>query len=208
MTRGTVVVMAKAPSAGAVKTRLAADVGVGRATALYRQLLRRTIAAALGPAWNTLVAVDRPHAFKAWSRGLDVVRQSPGDLGARMAAAATIAGAGPVVIVGADAPQLRRRHFAAAFRALAVNGAVFGPAEDGGYWLVGLKRPRDAACAFSGVRWSGPHALADTLANVGETAHIAFLETLRDLDDEADLAALGCEAFFPSRQVATRLSIS
>jgi hypothetical protein len=90
--------------------------------------------------------------------------------------------------VGSDIPGVRAADVAAAFRALDGRAdAVFGPAEDGGYWLVGLgpRRPRDP---FRGVRWSGPHALADTLANC-RGRRVALLRRLRDVDDAADLAA-------------------
>jgi hypothetical protein len=93
--------------------------------------------------------------------------------------------AGPVVIVGSDIPDVRVRHVEQAFRALGDHDAVFGPAYDGGYWLVGLRRrPRVVDC-FRGVRWSTEFALADTLANLG-SSRVAQLDTLVDIDDGAD----------------------
>src|SRR3546814_16124850 len=73
---------------------------------------------------------------------------------------------GPAVIIGTDIPDIRPRHAAAAFRALGRHDAVFGPAADGGYWLVGLRRRPTIPRAFDGVRWSTEHALADTRANL------------------------------------------
>ena len=91
---------------------------------------------------------------------------------------------GPAVIVGSDVPDLSARHVAAAFRALGRCDAVIGPAADGGYWLIGLKRsPRIPAALFAGVRWSSRHALADTLASLPRNAAIAMLETLEDIDE-------------------------
>jgi len=92
------------------------------------------------------------------------------------------------VLVGSDIPGLSRDDLAAAFRALGRADAVFGPAEDGGYWLVGLG-PRRPAHPFATVRWSTPHALADTLANC-RGRRVALLRRLRDVDTAEDLAAI------------------
>ena len=92
------------------------------------------------------------------------------------------------VLVGCDIPGLGRADIAAAFKALGRADAVFGPAEDGGYWLVGLG-PRRPPAPFAGVRWSTEHALADTLANC-RGHRVALLRRLRDVDTAADLAAL------------------
>jgi glycosyltransferase A (GT-A) superfamily protein (DUF2064 family) len=95
---------------------------------------------------------------------------------------------GPVVIVGTDIPALRPAHIAKAFSCIGRHDAVFGPARDGGYWLVGLRRRPRVVRAFGGVRWSSAYALADTLANI-EGLRIAYLATLSDVDDARDLAA-------------------
>jgi glycosyltransferase A (GT-A) superfamily protein (DUF2064 family) len=89
---------------------------------------------------------------------------------------------GPVVIVGTDIPGIRPAHIAAAFRRLGDHDAVLGPATDGGYWLVGLRRRPYALRPFARVRWSGSHALADTLANL-EGRRVALVATLGDVDD-------------------------
>ena len=95
---------------------------------------------------------------------------------------------GPLVIVGTDIPAIRAAHIAQAFRALGRHDAVFGPAADGGYWLVGLA-PRRPARPFAAVRWSTEHALADTLANFAGR-RVAMLRTLHDVDTAADLVRL------------------
>ena len=92
------------------------------------------------------------------------------------------------VLVGSDIPGLGPADIAAAFHALGRADAVFGPAEDGGYWLVGLG-PRRPERPFAAVRWSTRHALADTLANF-RGRRLALLRRLRDGDTAADLAAL------------------
>ena len=91
------------------------------------------------------------------------------------------------MIIGADIPDARPRHAAAAFRALGSNDAAFGPARDGGYWLVGLKRRPGIPDIFTGVRFSTRHALDDTRANLPCGRTVALIDTLDDIDDGADL---------------------
>jgi len=111
-----------------------------------------------------------------------------GDLGVRMQRAVSRVKRGRVVIIGCDIPDARAADVVTAFRALGRADAVFGPAEDGGYWLVGLS-PRRPARPFAGVRWSTEHALADTLANFAGR-RVIMLRTLRDVDTAADLGSL------------------
>jgi glycosyltransferase A (GT-A) superfamily protein (DUF2064 family) len=92
-----------------------------------------------------------------------------------------------VVLVGSDIPALSARHIAAAFAALGRCDLVFGPATDGGYWLVGARDGAMARGLFRTVRWSGPQALADTLANA-RGRRVTLLEALADVDDAADYA--------------------
>lgn len=113
------------------------------------------------------------------------VGQGAGDLGARMHRAMARVPRGRVVVIGCDIPEARAADVVAAFRALGRADAVFGPAEDGGYWLIGLS-PRRPARPFAAVRWSTAHALADTLANFNGR-RVAFLRKLRDVDTAADL---------------------
>jgi glycosyltransferase A (GT-A) superfamily protein (DUF2064 family) len=94
---------------------------------------------------------------------------------------------GPVVIVGSDIPDIGKHHIAAAFRALGDHDWVFGPADDGGYWLVGARRRPRLTLPFAGVRWSSATALADSLAGL-KGQRVAFLECLRDIDHGRDLA--------------------
>ncbi len=196
--RGTVVIFVKAPRAGRVKTRLGADIGMGRAAALFRILTERTIAEAAKGPWRTVLAVDPPSAAHEsatyWPPGLPRAPQGPGDLGERMGRVFDVAPRGPVVIIGADAPGLRTPHLRAAFAALAGADAVFGPAEDGGYWLIGLARRRAAPNLFDNVRWSSAYALADTLSSLPAGFAVRHLEALRDLDHADDLAAFGPRA--------------
>jgi rSAM/selenodomain-associated transferase 1 len=192
--RPVLVVFARAPRLGTVKRRLARDIGALAALRFHRASLAATLRR-LGRdrRWRCLVALTPDHAARRWGplapgREPPRVPQGRGDLGARMARAMR-----PhrprVVLVGCDVPDLGAGDVAAAFRALAGGAdAVFGPAEDGGYWLVGLGARRPPR-PFTAVRWSGPHALSDTLANCAGR-RVALLRRLRDVDTAADLRAL------------------
>jgi uncharacterized protein len=117
----------------------------------------------------------------------DMVRiiQRRGGLGQRMQGIFDAAGRGPLIIVGTDIPFVSRNILARAFRLLRGADAVFGPAEDGGYWLVGFRRRPATLAPFGNVRWSSPHALADTLANL-RGRRVAFAATLFDIDTSED----------------------
>ena len=110
------------------------------------------------------------------------VDQGHGDLGQRMARALRLAG-GPAVLVGTDIPDLSPAILAQAFRALRSHDVVLGPAEDGGFWLVGVNDP--AFARFDGVLWSTRHALADTRATQ-KHRRVALLAPLADIDTPQD----------------------
>jgi uncharacterized protein len=193
------IVMAKAPVAGRVKTRIAAELGVATAVRFARHslgsLLQRVSAEAR---WCTTLAVtpDVVAASRPWPRSVPRVPQGSGGLGARMQRLFDRAAPGPVVLIGTDIPDIGRADIAAAFRLLGRHDAVFGPAADGGYWLVGLRRRPRVLRPFRDVRWSTQHALADTLANLPGCS-VALLPTLADVDTSADLAR--CAAVFGRR---------
>ncbi len=188
------VVMARAPRLGMVKRRLARDIGEVEALRFYRALTGRLLNDLSGdPRWQTWLALT-PDAAARDPRGLwgfrgPVVAQGPGDLGTRMVRLFETLPPGPVVIVGSDIPGITRASVFAAFRALGAHDWVFGPAEDGGYWLVGARRRPVLRAPFAAVRWSTSDALADTLANL-EGSRVAFVDRLRDVDDAGDLALL------------------
>ena len=196
--RGTVIIFAKEPVAGRVKTRLGAEIGMGRAASLFRIMMNRTIAEAEKGDWRLILAVDPPSAVsntcRAFPAHLKRMPQGRGDLGARMGRVFAKAPPGPVLIIGADAPSLRARHLQAAFNALRSVDVVFGPADDGGYWLMGLARRRAepvmASNLFAGVRWSTNTAMNDTIASLPPHYHIEMLETLGDVDEKKDLKKL------------------
>ena len=187
--------MAKSPQAGRVKTRLARDLGTSVAIRFYRTCLKHTLLRlASDGRWRTLLAITPDHPRRPpWlcaARGIETVPQGTGDLGRRMQTLIRRAPRGPVIVVGADIPAINANAIAWAFHSLGNADAVFGPAEDGGYWLVGLKRRPRLLNPFGGVRWSSPHALTDTLSNLNGKK-IAFAATLGDVDCADSFRASG-----------------
>lgn len=181
------VIMTKTPRPGRVKTRLAAGIGPVAATWWLRHQLADRARRLTSDRWHTRFAVAPDREVNSPTLPpLPRVAQGPGDLGARMARLFRTLPRGPILIIGADIPGVTPAHVALTFRELARHGSVIGPAPDGGYWAVGLDTrrpvPRDL---FQGVRWSSPHALADTL---GTLPPPVFLPELADVDTAEDLA--------------------
>lgn len=182
------VIFARYPSLGRAKKRLARDIGAPQAVRFQRAMLALTLRRlARDRRWRTSIAIT-PDTSGPWPAGLATLPQGGGDLGARMARVARALPPGPVVIVGCDIPDLNADHVARAFRALGRCDAVFGPAADGGYWLVGLRRRPRFIDPFARVRWSSEFALRDTLANLPDRP-VLLLDTLADVDDGAALAS-------------------
>ncbi len=186
------IAFVKAPRMGRVKSRLAKDVGAVGALGFYRRTLGKVLRPlAQDPRWRLWLCVTPDSALlqsRLWPVRTRRLTQGNGGLGERMQRVMDIMPPGPVVIIGTDIPGIRPRHAAEAFGALGRHDAVFGPAADGGYWLVGLKRSPRVPRAFQNVRWSGEHALTDTAANLAG-ASIAKLEALVDVDDGESLRA-------------------
>jgi len=183
------VVMAKQPVMGRVKTRLAASIGAVEATRAARVMLQALLRRlARDHRWTIWLAVTpdsaaRPARWQGDARP-HLIAQGRGDLGERMQALIDRLPPGPAVIIGSDIPAIVPGDIAAAFHLIGSHDAVFGPACDGGYWLAGLSRRRPLR-PFDNVRWSGPHALADTLANLAGH-RVALLRELSDVDTAAD----------------------
>lgn len=190
------VIMARAPRLGTVKKRLARDLGALRAWRFHREATRSLLQRlSPDPRWRTWLAVTPDAwAFKGgaglWRPPGEVILlpQGGGDLGRRMARLFASLPPGPVVMVGADIPGIQAGHIAAAFKALGSQDAALGPAEDGGYYLIGLTRRPVFRDPFQGVRWGGDKALADTRAALQrQGAGIAYLDPLPDIDRGEDL---------------------
>ena len=148
------------------------------------------------PRWTLWLAVTPDDAVgrsrhwpaMAHRRLVRPIAQGAGDLGARMGRVLRQLPRGPAVIVGSDIPGIDRAAIHGAFNALGNHDAVFGPATDGGYWLVGLRRrpaPRRhlPGALFQRVRWSSEFALADTLAGLPKALPWTLLHRLEDVDD-------------------------
>jgi rSAM/selenodomain-associated transferase 1 len=186
--RRHLVIFAKAPALGRVKRRLAAGIGALAALRFQRdntaRLLRRVASDRRWRCWLALTPDRYAAGPRFWRVPCRRIAQGGGDLGRRMARPFARLPAGPVIVIGSDIPAIARYHIAAAFRLLADHDLVFGPADDGGYWLVGARRRPLPRGLFEAVRWSTAHALADTLANVPRRLRVGFAATLDDVDNE------------------------
>ncbi len=191
-------IFAKRPSPGRVKTRLAATIGDEAAAALHARFIERALATAVAARAAGLVDeielwcapdTDAPE-FAGWRERyrISLYAQSGADLGARMRTAldSSLARGAHPILIGTDCPVLDVGYLARATAALDTADAVFGPAEDGGYVLVGLARRIDA---FTGIPWSTSDTMAATRAKIASLgATWEELPTLWDVDEPRDLA--------------------
>lgn len=193
-----IAILAKAPIAGQVKTRLIPALGPQGAARLQAVLIARTVETAsragTGPVtlWTSL---NPDHeVFTALAARFDVrlARQHEGDLGERMLAAIA---RGPTLVIGNDCPALTPHHLREAAAALRDgNDVVLIPAEDGGYVLIGMRRPQ--AAVFSAMRWSVPSVLTETRRRLVQCGLKAReLAGLWDIDVPEDLRRLSPSEF-------------
>jgi rSAM/selenodomain-associated transferase 1 len=190
-----IAILAKAPLPGLAKTRLAPALGADGAAALQARFIERAVttaqAAAVGPA-TLWVAPDRDApAFQTISAlfGIALAQQPDGDLGARMLAALAAVG-GPAIVIGTDCPALTPAHLRAAAQALTDGvDVVIVPVEDGGYGLIGMRRPQPAL--FAGITWSTTSVMAETRRRLTRLG-LSWREPARlwDIDEPADLERL------------------
>jgi uncharacterized protein len=192
--RVALVVIAKAPAPGRSKTRLCPPCTPEQAAALAEAALRDTIAAmAATPARRRIVALEGEP--DGWLRpGFELHPQHGDGLGERLGAALAAAG-GPALVVGMDTPQLSASLLDEAARRLTEPGtdAVLGPALDGGYWTIGLRRPDPSV--FSGVPMSRPDTFAAQWRRLESLRlRTALLPSLRDVDtiEDAEAVARSC----------------
>jgi rSAM/selenodomain-associated transferase 1 len=196
-----IVVMAKTPRPGTVKTRLCPPLSAEAAADLASCLLRDTVAGALASGAPVMVAYSpgdgREMLESLLPPGLHWAPQRGGDLGARMHGAMEAAGAlgySPTIIVGTDSPTLPRGILTTAIDALCAGAAdvVFGPSEDGGYYLAGAAAPVPGL--FENVAWSSARALDDSLRNAEALGlRTLTLPTWYDVDTAQDLERLADE---------------
>lgn len=188
------LVFVRAPEAGRVKTRLAAEIGAEAALRVYRRLAEHALAEARAVAGAAVrvhfTPADAGDAVRAWlGEGAAYLPQAEGDLGARMEAAfadAFAAGFRRVAIIGSDLPDLSAGVLRRTFALLEKSEAVIGPARDGGYYLLGLTRPVPGL--FGGIAWSTGEVLARTVEKLAAAGiEPAVLEELADVDEARDL---------------------
>jgi uncharacterized protein len=184
--KNTVVVFARAPRLGTIKRRLAKDIGDRAALRFHTGTLIRLLRGLLRDrSFRTVLALTPDGARDKLPVRVTRIAQRRGDIGQRMATACRRFRNGNVAIIGSDIPDANAADLRAAFKALGRHDAVFGPAEDGGYWLVALG-PRRPAQPFVKARWSTKHALEDTMRNFSGR-RVARLRMLRDVDTACDL---------------------
>lgn len=189
------MVFAKVPEAGRVKTRIAAEMGDQEAARIYRRLGRTVVDRVRGGTYRTMVFFDPPGgrtAIERWlgSDGLAFKPQGPGDLGSRLHGAfdEVLRHAPKAVVVGTDAPEVGRHLVEEAFRRLDTNDLVIGPALDGGYYLLGLTAPVPAL--FVDIPWSTDKVAEVTLDRTRSLGmRVSILPALRDVDTVEDLEA-------------------
>lgn len=196
--RYRLAIFSKVPAPGRVKTRLQPLLSKSAAARLYLDLLRTNAWACAETRIRTDIWLppgsrSRQLARLAWRLGGTTRVQRGENLGQRMQHAlnSQIIGSNrPLILIGADCPFIDSRYLGQAQRALIENDVVLGPALDGGFVLIGARRPLPSAM-FRGVAWSSEEVLHQTMERIGEAGfRLALLPTLRDIDRPADLDAL------------------
>ena len=180
------IIFARYPEAGRCKTRMIAALGAEGAADLQARLIRRALArlASLSP----ILSVTGGQSDAAWRQrfggGLTLRREEGTDLGAHMLSALT---PGPALVVGSDVPDMDAALVSRAAAMLDQAPVVLGPAVDGGFWLVAMRRPD--ARLFADVKWGSSTVLAQVLANAAAAnLRVALAKELADCDRPEDLA--------------------
>lgn len=218
--KNRIAILTRFPRLGEVKTRLVPPLTQEGALDLHSRLARHTLATAraLDATGDASVEVRTDAAFPrlayGWlGKGFAARYQGEGDLGERIRIAFAEnfpRGFDRVVVVGSDCPRLSAAHLRDALARLATVDVVLGPAADGGYYLVGLRRQtakRSVPVLFGGLAWGGPDVLAQTLAIAEENGLThALLETLPDVDRPEDLA--DAEAALAARELPADARVS
>lgn len=197
MTRARIVIFAKAPVPGQVKTRLIPVLGEIGAARLAHRMLLDTVAEAFAANLSVPELCTDPHPLDPEWEGflpgqhMRITAQGEGDLGERLARAAqrSILLGERILLIGTDCPSLTHDRLRAAAAALQTHDAVIHPAHDGGYALLGLNRFDPSL--FDAIEWSGPTVAAITIERIEALDWSLWLgETLRDIDEPADLEAI------------------
>lgn len=190
-----VILFARPPRYGCVKTRLARDIGKTETLRFYRNNVSRVLGRLkkMGSIKLTVALTPDNAVFDGVGphfNNVPIIPQGHGDLGAKMARALNHQEIGPTVIIGSDIPDISPAYIEEAFSALHRNDAVFGPCDDGGYWLIGLKKLSSPPAGFlKKVDWSTSQALHQSVATLPKQWKVGYISTLDDIDDGAALAA-------------------
>ncbi len=195
-----IIIFARTPVAGRVKTRLIGRLTAQQAKEMHEAMIADTLAlvAALPlEAERSILFSDAVPPLEL-PAGIKAALQSEGDLGARLTAAidgAFAGGAGKVILLGSDSPHLPPARIFEAERALEVHDLVLGPTDDGGYYLLGARAGGFSAAAFTGVNWGSARVYAQTIAAARAAGlSTASLAPWYDLDEWADLLRLARQA--------------
>lgn len=181
------ILFARYPTPGSAKTRLIPAIGADAAATVHRTLTERTLSLLKASGAPVELHYDGADAaaFVQWLGGdVALVKQPAGDLGGRLRAALPPA---PCIFFGADTPDLTEALLARAIAALQTHDVVIGPAEDGGYYLIGMTAPHFAL--FDGIDWSTAKVLDQTMETAAMLGlDVAILDLLADCDRPEDLA--------------------
>lgn len=208
------VVLAKATASGLAKTRLANDIQSDSAAELARAFLRDTIELSRTSGREVTIAFTPAEAaaeFSSMAPEAALIAQPDGDLGDRIGAAllSALRGQNSAILIGSDTPQLSCEVIDDAFRGLERADLVVGPATDGGFYLIGIGKPRSIEGLFDGIEWSTPRVFGQLLSNaqrLGRTVEV--LEECTDIDDAKSLAAVLRQAAVSGSAPRTRTSAS
>ncbi len=190
MTDTLVIVFVKNIKLGTVKTRLAKTIGDYGAFEVYTELVKITQKATAKLNTDKRIYFSKAIVDDQWTNEFKAIQQGA-DLGERMLNAfkdGFSAGYKKIVLIGSDLPDINESHILKGIEALDENQVVFGPAEDGGYYLVGMSNLEPSV--FTNKPWSQPHLLEETLQELHNlNIKVGTLDVLNDIDTYEDLIA-------------------
>ena len=188
MIRPQLIIFVKAPLIGKAKTRLAADIGRVQSWRIFPSMTAKLLRDLRSESWDISLAVT-PAQWRGkmplWV-GFHQYPQTSGSLSPRLAQAFSTKG--PIVVIGSDCPEVKKSDIRNAIRQVRRGKVVFGPARDGGFWLMAAQGPL-AHQRFENIRWSSEHTLADMEKNMPQK--IIKLRMLTDIDDLEALKLYG-----------------
>jgi uncharacterized protein len=196
-----IVVMVKYPRAGAVKTRLGRQIGMGNACELYRGFVKTLLTTCRGTGFDVVISCHPDHRvseFRQWlGTGFQYIIQKGPDLGRKMRDSfeqGFALGYDRVVLTGSDLPHLPGSIIEAAAQKTGACDVVIGPALDGGYYLVAMTKDHFFPDMFDDIPWSTANVLDITLEKLAAARRrVCLLTAMRDIDTLADLTAVSAE---------------